>query len=126
MELAVFAIGEAEESSLRDLKSPNAIAISTNEIGNAAAIEAVCKAFNPPASSKTPATKPSPIPQMIRKILGGSSSPMDSIVVMTSVPESEDVMNQDARSRVASADRGHCSQLTSPIQDVFPRFAMVP
>ena len=44
----------------------------------------------------------------MRKRRGGSSSPMDSMVVITSVPESDEVMNQVASRRVAKADITHC------------------
>ena len=40
------------------------------------------------------------------------------MVVMTSVPESDEVMNQDASRIVASADNGQANQVISPIQDV--------
>ena len=42
--------------------------------------------------------------------LGGWGSPMLSRVVMTSVPESEDVMNHVPSRRVARADMAHVSQ----------------
>ena len=41
---------------------------------------------------------------MIRNRCGGLSLPIDSIVVMTSVPLSDDVMNHVANKKVASAD----------------------
>ena len=119
---ALTALG----SSDRDLIRPHAMARSTIEIGNAAAIEAVCSAPKPPAKSSTAATNPSPRPQITRNTFGGLSSPIDSIVVITSVPESEDVMNHDARSSVASSESGQLIQPTSPIQEVVPRFAIAP
>ncbi len=73
--------------------------------GRAAAMDAVCSAFSPPANNSTAATKPSPSPQTMRKPCGGLSSPMLSMVVMTSVPESDEVMNQ-----VASAAMAQLSQ----------------
>ena len=39
----------------------------------------------------------------MRKRCGGLSSPIDSMVVITSVPESDEVMNQVASRKVASA-----------------------
>ena len=46
----------------------------------------------PPASSSTAATSPSLKVQMTWCNGGGSGSPIDSSVLMTSVPEFEDVM----------------------------------
>ena len=88
--------------------------------GRAAAMEAVCNAFRPPASSRAAATKPSPTPQTMRNLCGGLSSPMLSMVVMTSVPESDEVMNQVASRKVASAAIAQFSQCTSVIRSMVP------
>ena len=55
------------------------------------------------SSSRTAATKPSPRPQTMRNFCGGLSSPMLSMVVITRVPESDEVMNQVASRNVARA-----------------------
>ena len=88
--------------------------------GKAAAMEAVCNAFKPPANSRTAATKPSPMPQTIRNFFGGLSSPMLSMVVMTKVPESEEVMNQVASRNVANAAIIQFSQLMCVIWSMVP------
>src|SRR5918996_2078768 len=73
------------------------------ESGTPAAIDADCKACRPPASSSAPATTPSPSPQKIRNCCGGCGSPIDSMVQITSVPESEEVTNHEMSRKVISA-----------------------
>ena len=92
----------------------------TREIGSAAAIDAVCRALSPPARSSAAATRPSPIPQTTRKRCGGWSSPIDSMVVITSVPESDEVMNHVTSRKVASADMIHCRAEMSVRRSMVP------
>ena len=88
--------------------------------GRAAMMDAVCKAFMPPASNRIAVTKPSLIPQMIRNFCGGFLSPMLSIVVMTKVPESDEVINHMAKSKVAKADMPQVSLEISESRAMLP------
>ena len=63
-------------------------------------MEAVCKALRPPAKSSTPATTPEVMPQKSRNLIGGCSSPMESMVHITKVPESDEVTNQEIKRMV--------------------------
>ncbi len=55
---------------------------------------AVCRALKPPATKSTAATAPIMVPQNTRKRFGGSSLPIDRMVVSTKVLESDEVINQ--------------------------------
>jgi hypothetical protein len=66
----------------------------TSENGSAVAIDAVCSAVSdpaPPASSNTAAATPSRVAQYTRVGFGGSRSPPEVRMSITSDPESEDV-----------------------------------
>ena len=88
-------ISGAGKSSCRVFTIPYAINSKITAIGRPATIDAVCRALNPPASIKTPATTPEVMPQKNRNLMGGCSSPIESIVHITNVPESEDVTNHE-------------------------------
>jgi hypothetical protein len=81
---------------------PTHIKIITIEKGSALLMAAVCKALNPPKSSKTEATTPSEIAQNILCQTGGFSFPPEVMISMTSDPESEEVTKNVTIRSVAS------------------------
>ena len=71
-------------------------------------------------SVEQPQLRLSPIPQTIRNRCGGLSSPMLSIVVITKVPESDEVINHVANRIVASAAMHQLSQFTVVTWSIVP------
>lgn len=57
---------------------------------------------------------------MTRNVCGGFLSPMLSIVVMTKVPESDEVISHMAKSKVAKADMPQVSQEISESRAMVP------
>ena len=110
----------ADESRVSDFSTPKVITSRITQTGNAAAMDAACSACSPSTRSRSAATTPIDTPQTTRKRRGGWSSPMLSMVAMTNVPESDDVMNQVASRNVASADIAQTSQGISVIRSMVP------
>jgi hypothetical protein len=69
--------------------------------GKAEAMEAVCRAPRPPATSRTAATPPSKIPQAAFKLRVGSWLPPEVSMATTKVPESAEVIKKAAIKMIA-------------------------
>lgn len=87
--------------------------IKTTEKGIAIDVEAVCNAVRPPNNNIKPATHPMIAPQKIRSAIGGCFFPRQRMVQMTSVAESEEVINQVAINMVVSNAMAQVAHSTS-------------
>ena len=87
--------------------------IKITEKGIAIDVEAVCNAVRPPNNNNKPATHPMTAPQKIRSAVGGRFFPRQRMVQMTSVAESEEVINQVAINMVVSNAMAQVAHSTS-------------